>query len=301
MAMMRSAVSRSFARVLVSLALVALTLLVGASPAFAQPARPATQKSAKTLQAPRALQKAHADMKHLPVGTFTLTYNTVSRVLHSVATLQGLQPNSTVIVETVQNNCDNPAGVTHRFADMTADANGKALNYRTRINNVAGFPPTNRAVLVLSQPLPNAPLKLACASVKVPTRSTDPNTLEPTLTETLTFGPTNDTNQNVSGTADLSLDGTTLTVNVQAYNLQPNTTVQEAIHLGSCTWLSYVLYDLPPLQSDGNGHASATMAILNVQQGIPNVGWYVGVNYSPTNDPNNSRTVSCGNVNLLLV
>jgi hypothetical protein len=246
------------------------------------------------------LQRAHADLKHLPVGTIKLTYDQVTRVLRSNATLQGLQPNSTVIVETVQNNCGNPAGVTHRFADMTADANGKALTYHTRINNVAGFPPINRAVLVLSQPLPNAPLKLACANMKVPTSTTDPNTGDPLLTTTLTLRPTPDIDQNVSGTADLSLDGTTLTVNVQAFNLQPNATVSKPIHLGSCTWLSYVLYDLPPLQADGNGQASASMTILNVQQGIPNVGWYVGINYSPGNDPNNSRTVSCGNVNLLL-
>jgi hypothetical protein len=34
-----------------------------------------------------------------------------------------------------------------------------------------------------------------------------------------------------------------------------------AIHLGSCSWRSYLLYDLPQLNADGNGNASASVTI----------------------------------------
>jgi hypothetical protein len=80
--------------------------------------------------------------------------------------------------------------------------------------------------------------------------------------------------------------------------IEPNTTHAAAIHLGNCTWRSYVLYDLPQLNADGNGNASASIAI-NGAQPLPTTSdqsWYIAVDYNATLNRDSFLTNSCGDV-----
>jgi len=80
--------------------------------------------------------------------------------------------------------------------------------------------------------------------------------------------------------------------------IEPNTTHAAAIHLGNCAWRSHVLYDLPQLNADGNGNASASIAI-NGAQPLPTTSdqsWYIAVDYNATLNCDSFLTNSCGDV-----
>jgi hypothetical protein len=85
-------------------------------------------------------------------------------------------------------------------------------------------------------------------------------------------------------------------VNYNVSGLEPNTTHAAAIHLGNCTWRSYVLYDLSQLHADGNGNPSASITINGAQPLPTNGNWYIAVDYYSTLNRNSFLTVSCGDV-----
>ena len=66
----------------------------------------------------------------------------------------------------------------------------------------------------------------------------------------------------------------------------------------NCTWRSYRLYDLPQLNADGNGNASASITI-NGAQPLPTTSdqnWYIAVDYNSTLNRDSFLTISCGDV-----
>ena len=78
-----------------------------------------------------------------------------------------------------------------------------------------------------------------------------------------------------TGNAELRLDGTTLTINMTAVNLEPGSTHPTYLYAGSCAAPGAQLFvPLKPLVADGNGSACATSTVVNVNQ-VPTGGWII--------------------------
>jgi hypothetical protein len=66
----------------------------------------------------------------------------------------------------------------------------------------------------------------------------------------------------------------------------------------NCTRRSYALYDLPQLNADGNGNASASITI-NGPKPLPTTSdqsWCIAVDYNSTLNRDSFLTISCGDV-----
>jgi hypothetical protein len=100
----------------------------------------------------------------------------------------------------------------------------------------------------------------------------------------------------VSGSARLTESNGSLTIAVNASGLAPGSTHASALHLGSCQWQDYVLYDLPALTADSSGNATASIMINSAQPLSSANNWYVAIDYNSTLNRNYFMPVSCGNV-----
>jgi hypothetical protein len=102
-----------------------------------------------------------------------------------------------------------------------------------------------------------------------------------------------------------SANGTgTLTVNISATGLAPNSTHPEHIHAGTCATnpMGPIIYQLRPLVADAHGNAQQQTIITDVKNGIPATGWFVNIHNGPTLNAsvalalNQARTIACGDV-----
>jgi hypothetical protein len=103
----------------------------------------------------------------------------------------------------------------------------------------------------------------------------------------------------VTGSATLSQSNGALTIKVQAAGLYPNSAYAASLNLGSCQWLSYVLYDLPQMNTDASGNGSVTITINNAEPLSANNDWYIAINYRATLNRNYFMPMSCGNVGVI--
>jgi hypothetical protein len=96
----------------------------------------------------------------------------------------------------------------------------------------------------------------------------------------------------------------TLTVNVSATGLAPNSTHPEHLHAGTCASnpMGPIIYTLQPLVADAHGNAQQQTLITGIKNGIPASGWYVNVHNGPTLSTgatlslDQARPIACGNV-----
>ena len=277
-----------------------LTLLSMA--ALIAPAAGATPSHARQAQAPAqaqgpvvALAQGNAQLKHSPTGHINITFDTVERVAHTSTSMDGLPQNGVAVALVVRGTCSSIGGVLWRGVPFQADANGKVVNFQVKFEHVQGAPIGSTVVIqtIAGTGEPRNGYNLACGTVF----STLPS--GPEIKGGVNLGPVpGEKNGNVTGNATLTENNGALTVNYNVSGLEPNTAHAAAIHLGNCTWRSYVLYDLPQLNADGNGNASASITINNAQP-LPTTGeqgWYVAVDYNPTLNRNSFLTVSCGDI-----
>ncbi|MGH3844917.1 MAG: CHRD domain-containing protein [Pseudonocardiaceae bacterium] len=138
---------------------------------------------------------------------------------------------------------------------------------------------------------------IACADIPAGTPPTGPVTLNlqappqhgqiPRGTATLAYHPTNHT----------------LTVQIKATGLAPNSAHAEHIHSGSCLTQGAVVYPLPDLQANTSGEASVSTTLNNVNAAPPATGWYVNVHLGPASQILHGNTptllfapILCGDV-----
>jgi hypothetical protein len=96
----------------------------------------------------------------------------------------------------------------------------------------------------------------------------------------------------------------TLTVDVSATGLAPNSTHPEHIHAGTCASnpMGPIIYQLQPLVADAHGNAQQRTIIMGIKNGIPASGWYVNVHNGPTLSAgatlslDQARPIACANV-----
>jgi Cu/Zn superoxide dismutase len=274
------------------LTLLALAALV-APVAGAAPSRAHSAHAPQALTVPFA--QGNAQLKHSPSGHIDITFDTINHVAHTSTFMDGLPQNGVAIALVVRGTCSEIGGVLWRGVPFEADANGKVVDFRVKYEHVQGAPVGSTVVIqtIAGPGEPRDGYNLACGVVF--------STLAagPEVKGGLTLGPVPGAkNGNVTGNATLSENNGALTVSYNVSGLEPNTTHAAAIHLGNCTWRSYVLYDLPQLHADGNGNASASITINNAQP-LPttsNQSWYVAVDYNSTLNRDHFLTVSCGDV-----
>jgi hypothetical protein len=235
---------------------------------------------------------ASAALAHVPVGAMSITYNAGSRVARTTLNMTGMSQGGTAVAVVLNGNCATPGGVAWRGAPFTADANGKVVNFVVTYANVNGVP-TDHVVAIETVQSANEPrvdYLLACgpiASTKTAGRNSG----------SVILGPVPGvTNGNVTGSAQLSQSNGALTIKVQAAGMHPGSAYATSLNLGSCQWLSYVLYDLPQMNADANGNGSITITINNAEPLSANNDWYIAIDYSATLNRAYFMPMSCGDV-----
>jgi hypothetical protein len=277
------------------LTLLSLAALIapaaGATPSRADRAHAPAQAQVPTV----ALAQGNAQLKHSPTGHINITFDTVERVAHTSTFMDGMPQNGVAVALVVRGTCSSIGGVLWRGVPFQADANGKVVDFRVQFDHVQGAPIGSTVVIqtIAGTGEPRNGYNLACGTVI----STLPS--GPEIKGGVALGPVpGEKNGNVTGNATLTENNSSLTVNYNVSGLEPNTAHAAAIHLGNCTWRSYVLYDLPQLNADGNGNASNSITINNATP-LPATGdqsWYIAVDYNPTLNRDSFLSVSCGDV-----
>jgi hypothetical protein len=242
-----------------------------------------------------AVRYGQASLAHVPVGTAALAWSASRRVLRVTLVLTGLAPGSGAALLIVRSDCAAPAptpqNMVYSLGPVTADANGRVVDATLPQSNVRGGIQSDWAIVVTT-PDTNASVPLACGAVPAFASSG-------LVTQaSVTLGPTSAPEQNVAGTAQLQELGDALTVTVDAAGFTPHSRHAAALHLGSCAFLSYTLYDLPPLDADGNGIATAHVTIHHAPA-LPSSGWYVMIENSAAPGAGTRASeapIACGDV-----
>jgi len=238
---------------------------------------------------------ATATLKHVPNGTADLSWDPGSHMLTVKIALVGLAPSSIHPSHIHAGSCSNQGSVIHPLQNIVADAHGVATA-TTMVSVPQGIPANGWYVNVHNGPglSPSDQfLPIVCGDVSNSNTST---TAAQSVHVTLTSAPGASTGEAVSGMAQLSLSGKTLTVKLTLSGLEPNSAHAAHIHSGSCESQGAVVYPLTPVKADATGNASVTITINNVSS-IPSSGWYVNVHHSTALATQTGfDPIACGNV-----
>jgi hypothetical protein len=235
---------------------------------------------------------ASAALAHVPVGTMDITYTPRTRVARTTLNMTGMSQGGAAVAVVLNGSCATPGGVAWRGAPFTADANGKLVNFVVNYANVSGIP-TEHVVGIETVQSTNevrVDALLACGPIAS------------TLTAgrnrgSVILGPVPGvTNGAVSGSATLTQSNGSLTIALKALGLYPGAAYATSLHLGSCQWLSYVLYDLPEMSADASGNGAVTITINNAEPLSASNDWYIAIDYSATLNRSYFMPISCGNV-----
>lgn len=240
---------------------------------------------------------ATAVLKHIPNGTADLSWDPTSHMLTVKISLVGLAPSSTHPSHIHTGSCANQGAVLFPLQNIVADAHGVATA-TTTVSAPNGIPATGWYVNVHNGPglvATDEFLPIVCGDV---TNSNTSMTATQSTTVQLSAAPAASAGETVSGTAQLSLTGTTLTVKITLSGLEPNSSHAAHIHTGSCESQGAVMYPLNNITADASGNASSTTVINNVSS-IPASGWYVNVHHSTAlTTQTGFDPIACGNVTM---
>jgi CHRD domain len=228
---------------------------------------------------PATATTGSATLKYAPRGTATIGWTPASQSLTVKISVVDLAPSSTHPAHIQAGSCANQgAAVLYTLNNVLADARGvgssttviknvttvPASGWNISVHNGPGLAPADELLPIVCSDLtfshisPASPL-----SVQVP----------------LDAAPGSNASETVSGTAQLTISGTTLTVKLTLSGLQPGSSHAAHIHAGSCESQGAVIYPLSNVVADASGKSISTTTIKNVSS-IPGRGWYVNVHYS---------------------
>jgi hypothetical protein len=207
----------------------------------------------------------------------------------------GLAPNSTHPSHIHTGSCSNQGNVIYPLQNIAVDAHGVGMA-TTMVSVPNGIPASGWYVNVHNGPglSPSDQfLPIVCGDVSNSNTST---TAPQSVHLTLSAAPGASAGETVSGTAQLSLTGTTLTVTLTLSGLEPNSAHAAHIHAGSCESQGAVVYPLTSVVADASGNATVMTTINNVSS-IPSSGWYVNVHHSTAlSTQTGFDPIACGNV-----
>ncbi len=240
---------------------------------------------------------ASVQLAHAPTGTLDASWDPAINQATIKVSLVTLAPNSTHTTAIYNGHCDSPGQQVRALPQLTADDIGAGTISAQFTANVNAVPTSGWYIAVNNATGTDvySTIVIACANIPV-TLTTG------TQKVTIVGQPVTDGvgySQYSTGQAELRLDGTTLTINMTAVNLEPGSTHPTYLYAGSCAAPGAQLFvPLKPLVADGNGSASATSTVVNVNQ-VPTGGWIImshrGTNLSSQIDYD---PILCGNIPL---
>jgi hypothetical protein len=246
---------------------------------------------------------ATATLKHQPTGSANLSWDPTDHMLNVQLMLTGLAPNSVHPVRIDQGSCASSISTKgtstapkalYPLVNATANAHG-VINTSSKVNVSTGMPAKGWYLVLYNGPgLSTAAQATPVACGDIVNHGTSLRSAQ-SVQASLT-APANAANQDVSGTARMSLSDHTLTVQLAMDGLAPKTEHMVHIHSGTCGSQGAVVYPLTTLVADASGKAVSTTTIQNVIT-IPATGWYVNVHNS--NDMSTQTgfdPIACGDV-----
>ena len=275
------------------LGVAAAVLLAGCGGTTSPPASAPTSTAVSTRATSGST--ASATLKHMPNGMATIGWNPASLMLTVKFSLIGLAPNSTHPAHIHTGSCTNQGAVVYSLQNVSADAHGVGTS-TTVIKNVKTVPASGWYINVHNGPglSPSDQfLPIVCSDL---TFSNISPTSSLSVQVPLNAAPGSGSSETASGTAHLTLSGSTLTVKLTLSSLQPNSSHAAHIHAGSCESQGAVVYPLQNVVADASGNANVTTTITNVSS-IPRSNWYVNVHYSTNlSTQTGFDPIACGNV-----
>lgn len=239
---------------------------------------------------------ANATLKHVPNGTADLSWDPSGKTVTVKLMLTGLAPKSMHPSHIHAGSCSNQGKVLYPLQNIVADDKGVATVTSTVKDVANGVPASGWYVNVHNGPglsTDDQFLPIVCGDVSNSNTST---TAMQSVMVTMNAAPGASVGQSVTGMAQLTLTGGTLTVKLTLSGLAPNSSHPAHIHSGSCESQGAVIYPLQNVVADGSGSASVTTTINNVSS-IPNGSWYVNVHRSTElSTQTGFDPVACGNV-----
>jgi Cu/Zn superoxide dismutase len=233
----------------------------------------------------------HGVLKHLPYGSAELTWDAASKVLTVKMSLTGLVPLSVHPAHIHSGSCNIPGRLIYPLQYVTADATGNATVTSNVKDITDGIPATGWMIYVHNGPyvITDAQsLPITCGDISNPTAA---KSVAVNMSAAVA-----ERDQAVSGTVQLTLRGSQLTVNLKLTNLQPGSTHPAQIYAGSCSKQGTVVHQLPHVVADTKGNANMTGVINNVPS-IPANGWYVTVHYSTDiSNQAGADAIVCGDI-----
>ena len=290
--------------ILAVLCIVAALLLAGCGGgAASNPPAPTPTSAAPATNAPSGPpiptitgSLATATLKHVPTGTADLTWDRATHDLTVKVSLVGLAPSSMHPEHIHTGSCANQGNVIYPLQTLAADAHGVATATTVVKNVTNGIPATGWYVNVHNGPglsTNDQFLPIACGDVANSSAAQSVNVM-------LTSAPPASMGESVSGTAQLMLSGTSLTVKLTLSGLEPNSMHAVHIHAGSCESQGPVVYPLNTVVADSSGNASdtTTVTVANVTA-VFTTSLYVNVHHSTAlSTQTGFDPIACGNVTL---
>ena len=273
---------------LVVLSVAGILILAGCGQRTSASGSPATPTGA-------AGNMATATLRHAPEGIATIGWDPASHGLTVKLSLVGLAPSSTHPAHVHSGSCTKQGPVVYTLNNVLADAHGVGSS-TTLIQNVKTIPTTGWYVNVQNGPGDTTPEQAASIVCNDLVFSTVSPTKTMSVRVPLTAAPGSNDSEMASGTAQLSLSGSTLTVKLIVSGLQPHSSHAAHIHAGSCQSQGAVIYTLKNVVADASGKSNETTTIKNVKS-IPASGWYVNVHYgTDITTQTGFNPIACGNV-----
>ncbi len=256
---------------------------------------PASSGTATSTSAASSSTSATATLKHAPNGTANITWDPASQGLTVKISLVGLAPSSTHPAHIHSGSCAKQGAVVYPLQNVVADAHGVGSS-TTVIKDVKTLQPTGWYLNIHNGPgLSPADqfLPIVCSDL---TFSNISPTSSLSVQVPLTAAPGSSASESASGTAHLTLSGSTLTVKLTLTGLQPGTSHAAHIHAGSCESQGAVVHPLNNVVADSSGNYNGTTTIKNVSS-LPGSGWYVNIHYSTDlSTQTGFNPIACGNV-----
>jgi hypothetical protein len=276
------------------LAVVVALLVTACGGSTSTPASTPTSKPPATTPTSSATT-ANAMLKHVPIGTANLSWDPSSHILTVKISLVGLAPSSTHPSHIHTGSCSNQGNIIYPLQNIVADAHGVATA-TTMVSVPKGIAASGWYINVHNGPglSPNDQfLPIVCGDISNSNTST---TAAQSVHVALTAAPGASAGEKVSGMAQLSLSGKTLTVKLTLSGMEPNSAHAAHIHSGSCESQGPVVYPLTVVKADSSGNATEMTTVNNVSS-IPSSGWYVNVHHSTDlSTQTGFDPIACGNV-----
>ena len=253
--------------------------------------------SSATATATRAASgtAGSATLKHAPRGTTAISWTPANQNLTVKISLVDLAPSSTHPAHVHSGSCTKQGAVVYTLNNVLADARGVGSS-TTVIKNVKTVPASGWNISVRNGPglaPADQDLPIVCSDLTFTHLSpTSPLSVQVPLDA----AQGSDASETASGTAQLTISGSTLTVKLTLSGLQPGSSHAAHIHTGSCESQGAVIYPLSNVIADASGKSISTTTIKNVSS-IPGRGWYVHVHYSTDIATQTGfNPIACGNV-----